>query len=151
MLTFYVRLRKEYRLCNEKLGQTGAGLRYEDIQEGSDLKNLVGKYKLFYHIPFNPQHPVLEQLEQDYPYWRRLHGFWRTLPNFNPYTASSEPGQDLAGQARALIENRGTHRDNEDGEAFRVPELPRAATSVDVEGGMGFVRFSFLFLTIIYV
>ena len=37
------RLRKEYRSFNEKLGQTGAGLRYEDIDEGSNLQNLVGE------------------------------------------------------------------------------------------------------------
>ena len=49
----------------------------------------------------------LEQLEQEFPFWKRLHGFWRTLPNFNPYTASSEPGQDLAADALALIQGRG--------------------------------------------
>jgi hypothetical protein len=48
-----------------------------------------------------------EQLEQEFPFWKRLHGFWRTLPNFNPYTASSEPGQDLAADALALIHGRG--------------------------------------------
>jgi hypothetical protein len=37
------RLQKEYRSFNEKLGQTGAGLRYEDIEEGSNLQNLVGE------------------------------------------------------------------------------------------------------------
>jgi hypothetical protein len=42
------RLRKEYRTFNEKLGQTGAGLRYEDIEVGSGLWNLVGKYFSFY-------------------------------------------------------------------------------------------------------
>jgi hypothetical protein len=39
----YYRLRKDYRSFNEKLGQTGASLRYEDLKEGSDLKNQVGK------------------------------------------------------------------------------------------------------------
>ena len=48
-----------------------------------------------------------EQLEQEFPFWKRLHGFWWTLPNFNPYTASSEPGQDLAADALALIHGRG--------------------------------------------
>lgn len=52
-----------------------------------------------------------EQLEQEFPFWKRLHGFWRTLPNFNPYTASSEPGQDLVADALALIHGRG--QDNE--------------------------------------
>jgi hypothetical protein len=42
---------------------------------------------------------VSAELEKDFPYWQRLHGFWRTLPNFNPHTVSSEPGQDLVGEA----------------------------------------------------
>ena len=57
----------------------------------------------------------LEQLEQDFLFWKHLHGFWRTLPNFNLHTASSEPGQDLAANVLALIQGRG--RNNED-EAF---------------------------------
>jgi hypothetical protein len=36
------------------------------------------------------------------------------LPNFNPHTASSEPGQDLAADALALIHGRG--QDNIDNE-----------------------------------
>lgn len=38
------RLRKEYRIFNEKLGQTGAGLRFEDVEEGSNMWNLIGKF-----------------------------------------------------------------------------------------------------------
>jgi hypothetical protein len=38
------RLRKEYRLFNEKLGQTGAGLKFEDVEEGSALSNLIGSF-----------------------------------------------------------------------------------------------------------
>jgi hypothetical protein len=41
------RLRKEYRLFNEKLGQTGAGLKFEDVEEGSALSNLIGSFFLF--------------------------------------------------------------------------------------------------------
>jgi hypothetical protein len=37
------RLRKEYHSFNKKLGQTGAGLQYEDREEGSNLQNLVGE------------------------------------------------------------------------------------------------------------
>ena len=47
-----------------------------------------------------------EQLEQEFPFWRHLHGFWHALPNFNPYMASSEPRQDLAGDTLALIHGR---------------------------------------------
>ena len=53
-----------------------------------------------------------EQLEQEFRFWKRLHGFWRTLPNFNPYTASSEPGQDLAADALAMIHSRGQDNNN---------------------------------------
>jgi hypothetical protein len=45
--------------------------------------------------------PMIANLEQEFLYWRRLHSFWRTLPNFNPHTVSSEPGQDLEGEAMA--------------------------------------------------
>ncbi|KAJ7487737.1 hypothetical protein B0H11DRAFT_2230462 [Mycena galericulata] len=47
--------------------------------------------------------PALQQIKKDFPYWEQLHGFWRTLPNFNPSTFSSEPGQNIAGQALALL------------------------------------------------
>jgi hypothetical protein len=38
------RLRKEYRIFNEKLGQTGAGLKFEDVEAGSTLSNLIGLF-----------------------------------------------------------------------------------------------------------
>ncbi|KAJ7085306.1 hypothetical protein C8R44DRAFT_752903 [Mycena epipterygia] len=63
------------RDVNKELGQTGAGLRVEDVVAGSDIGNKI----------------------------EQLHGFWRTLPNFNPFTVSSEPGQDIAEQALALL------------------------------------------------
>jgi hypothetical protein len=104
------RLRKDYRLFNEKLGQTGAGLKFEDVEEGSTLSNLIGLF-LSLAVAYANCSFFLEQLEQEFPFWKRLHGFWRTLPNFNPYTASSEPGQDLAADALALIQGRGQEND----------------------------------------
>ena len=73
--------------------------------------NLIGQ--LLYCTSLVRAYHFLEQLEQDFPYWKRLHGFWRTLPNFNPYTASSEPGQDLASEALALLQTKGQNADNE--------------------------------------
>jgi hypothetical protein len=49
-----------------------------------------------------------------------LHGFWCTLPNFNPYTVSSDPGQDLADEALSVL--MGGHR----------------------HGGLGLIRVQFL-------
>jgi hypothetical protein len=48
------RLRKEYRLFNEKLGQTGAGLKYEDVEEGSTLSNLIGLFLFSFMAYSNP-------------------------------------------------------------------------------------------------
>ena len=67
---------------------------------------------LFAVTHFNHFFP--EQLEQDFPFWKHLHGFWQTLPNFNLYTALSEPGQDLAADALTLIQGRGQEK-KEDG------------------------------------
>ena len=43
------RLQKKYRLFNEKLGQTGAGLKFEDVEEGSALSNLIGSFLSLCH------------------------------------------------------------------------------------------------------
>jgi hypothetical protein len=81
------------------------------------LWNLIGQLAFFYIPSESTAHAYRfpELLEQDFPYWKRLHGFWRTLPNFNPYTVSSEPGQDLAAEALALVQGRGQNdEDDED-------------------------------------
>ncbi|KAJ7157566.1 hypothetical protein C8R43DRAFT_826483, partial [Mycena crocata] len=79
------RLRKRYGEINKELGQTGAGLRVEDVEPGSEIENKI------------------QTIKAEFPQWERLHGFWRTLPNFNPFTVSSEPGQNIADQAITLI------------------------------------------------
>ncbi|KAI3998488.1 hypothetical protein K525DRAFT_180060, partial [Schizophyllum commune Loenen D] len=76
LLITFVRLKKKYRESNLKIGQTGAGKRREEITPGSDLDNII------------------QGIEREFPFWRQLHGWWRTLPNFNPYTTDSEQGQD---------------------------------------------------------
>ena len=59
-------------------------------------------------------HCFTEQLETNFLFWKHLHGFWQTLPNFNLYTASLEPGQNLAADALALIQGKGKDNDDED-------------------------------------
>jgi hypothetical protein len=36
------------------------------------------------------------------------------LPNFNPFTVSSEPGQNLGTEALAFVQSRGAQHDNDD-------------------------------------
>jgi hypothetical protein len=43
------------------------------------------------------------QLLIDFSYWKHLHGFWHTMPNFNPHTQSAGHGKDLAAQAQELL------------------------------------------------
>ena len=47
--------------------------------------------------------PNKDKLSEGFPYWERLHGYWRTLPNYNPVTVTSDPGQDLESNAVALV------------------------------------------------
>ena len=41
---------------------------------------------------------------KDFPYWECLYGYWHTLPNFNPLTVTSKPGQDLENGALKLFQ-----------------------------------------------
>jgi hypothetical protein len=56
---------------------------------------------------------VLEKEMQNFKWWPRLHGYWRTLPNFNPYTVSSDPGQDLADEALSVLLGGHGHCDSD--------------------------------------
>ena len=46
---------------------------------------------------------LAEREKETFPWWERLHGFWRTLPNFNPYTVTSGHGQDIAMDAQDMF------------------------------------------------
>ncbi len=76
----------------------------------------------------------LDQLKIDHklPIWERLHGLWRTLPNFNPDVTSSDPGQDLEGQALRLFTSC-----REGGDISEEEEEIEDATPLDVEGDTG--------------
>ncbi len=47
--------------------------------------------------------PIVEKETENFKWWPRLHGYWRTLPNFNPYTVTSNPGQGLADKALSVL------------------------------------------------
>jgi hypothetical protein len=63
---------------------------------------------------------MVEKLLLGFPFWKRLHGFWRTLPSFNPHAVSSEPGQDL--QAEAIGVLFGNENKVQDGAGHNEPE-----------------------------
>jgi len=47
-------------------------------------------------------------MQEDFPYWERLHGYWHTLPNYNPLTVTSKPDQDLEGGTCELFQGATT-------------------------------------------
>jgi hypothetical protein len=81
-----------------------------------------------------------EQLEEEFPYWKCLHGFWRTLPNFNPFTASSEPGQNLGADALAFIQTWGCGVDEDNTNLNSYDDARASASPVQVgvndDGGL---------------
>ncbi|EGO20026.1 hypothetical protein SERLADRAFT_411443 [Serpula lacrymans var. lacrymans S7.9] len=80
-----VLLEKKYQKSCETLGHTGAGLTYEQLERNPNYRGPIGaitdKFKIFH----------------------RLHGFWRKIPNYNPFTMSSDLGQDHEAQAYNLL------------------------------------------------
>ncbi|KAH9172101.1 hypothetical protein EDB89DRAFT_1851580, partial [Lactarius sanguifluus] len=78
-------LKHKYHKFTQELGRTGAGLMIEEIRKDSNLSN------------------ILDKLLTGFPIWECLHGFWCMLPSFNPHMVSSEPGQDLEGEAIGVL------------------------------------------------
>ncbi|EGN91513.1 hypothetical protein SERLA73DRAFT_80381 [Serpula lacrymans var. lacrymans S7.3] len=68
-----------------ELGRTGAGLTFEQLERNPEYTGPIGaitaKFKMFH----------------------RLHGFWRKIPSYNPFTMSSDAGQDHEAQAYNLL------------------------------------------------
>ncbi|KAJ6540369.1 hypothetical protein B0H19DRAFT_864045, partial [Mycena capillaripes] len=71
------RLKKEYKVYLEVLGATGAGLKPDDVEPGSNIASRI------------------DRIVAVWPWWTVLHSFWRELPSYNPIgVQSSEPGTD---------------------------------------------------------
>jgi len=112
----------QYRDFNKELGKTGAGLEYDDIIPGSDIHNLIGTF-ICNSLAVCDTNPDKDKLLEGFPYWERLHGYWRTLPNYNPITVTSDPGQDLESDAVALF---GAVLNGDSNEEESVDSLPDA-------------------------
>ena len=97
------RLKKQYRAANERIGKTGAGLKPEDVTPGSEIANIIGTLSLYILRFLVLTQPIVEKETENFKWWPRLHGYWCTLLNFNPYTVTSGPGQDLADEALSVL------------------------------------------------
>ncbi|EGO23841.1 hypothetical protein SERLADRAFT_416161 [Serpula lacrymans var. lacrymans S7.9] len=79
------RLKKKYCQSCQKLGRTGAGLTFEQLERNPEYTGPIGaitaKFEMFHC----------------------LHGFWRKIPSYNPSTMSSDAGQDHEAQAYNLL------------------------------------------------
>ena len=97
-------MKTKYRKINTELGRTGAGLTVDQIRDNPDLSDVLGVSARI-SVERVLRSSCSDQLILAYklPVWECLHGFWRTLPNFNPHAVSSEPGQDLGGKAQSLM------------------------------------------------
>ncbi|KAH9050801.1 hypothetical protein EDB87DRAFT_1696414 [Lactarius vividus] len=89
-------LKHKYCEFTHELRRIGMGLTVEEIQKDSNLSN------------------VQDKLLIGFPVWECLHGFWHTLPSFNPHVVSSEPGQDLEGDTIGVLFG---NKDEADGSA----------------------------------
>jgi hypothetical protein len=80
---------------------------------------------------------MLDQLISDhkFPIWSRLHGFWRTLPNYNPFLANSGSGQDLDDEFQRLVFSRSNDDVGGEDEEDEVA-TPAQDIIEDVPGGM---------------
>jgi hypothetical protein len=96
-------LKSKYQEINSSLRQTGASLTAEEVNVDPNLANIIC---MSTHLTFIVHH--LSSLDSasfqlKFPYWEHLHGFWQMLPNFNPQTFSSDPGQQIGAEMEELI------------------------------------------------
>ncbi|KAF8191874.1 hypothetical protein K438DRAFT_1762457 [Mycena galopus ATCC 62051] len=63
------------------------------------------------------------KVKHNLPYWDRLHGFWHTLPNFNPTVVTSDAGQDIVAQALKLTQR---HIEPDDGKEEPLSDWSRS-------------------------
>jgi hypothetical protein len=80
---------------------------------------------------------MLDQLISEHKFliWSRLHGFWRMLPNYNPFLANSGSGQDLDSEFQRLVFSHSNNDVSGEDEEDEVATLAQDIIK-DVPGGM---------------
>ncbi|KAF8837350.1 hypothetical protein BDN67DRAFT_878858, partial [Paxillus ammoniavirescens] len=84
---------KKYNEVNSKLGQTGAGMSYEDLVANPSKSNII-------HIGY------AEKLVESFPWWPELHGWWRKNLAYNTAYCVADSGQNLAAEALLLFKRQ---------------------------------------------
>ncbi|KAJ7896726.1 hypothetical protein B0H14DRAFT_3605207 [Mycena olivaceomarginata] len=80
----FARLKKTYTSYVKTLYQTGGGLKPADQQS-----NLISEILAPIKTPLTAR---AEKIQQSFPHWDELHGFWCELPNYNPIGVSNATG-----------------------------------------------------------
>jgi hypothetical protein len=52
-------------------------------------------------------------VEHDFPWFPRLHGYWRSIPSFNPHPASVQLGQNIQSDAQELLFTNAAHTEHD--------------------------------------
>ncbi|KAF8443153.1 hypothetical protein L210DRAFT_3396416, partial [Boletus edulis BED1] len=74
-------LRTRYHEQVKRLGQTGAGLTFDELLRADRTKGLIS------------------EIACDFPWFSVLHGWWRSNPTYNVAFSTADPDQDFAAQA----------------------------------------------------
>ena len=99
-MTSLCSLRTRYHEQVRRLGQTGGGLMIDDLQRADKTKGLLGQYLFFSHISDSR---LAGQINQDFPWFSVLHGWWRSNPTYNVAYSTADAHQDFAAQAATLF------------------------------------------------
>ncbi|KAG6377051.1 hypothetical protein JVT61DRAFT_1100 [Boletus reticuloceps] len=74
-------LRTRYNEQVKRLGQTGAGLTFDELLRADRTKGLIS------------------EIAHDFPWFSVLHGWWRSNPTYNVAFSTADPDQDFVAQA----------------------------------------------------
>jgi hypothetical protein len=100
-------LKKKYREKCTQLSLSGSGLTWEELVSTPEQQNLAGVLLFILRMGMKILKAYfLAKIQSEFPFFSRLHGFWRSIPSFNPHIVSSHHGQDLQGEAQELLFSR---------------------------------------------
>ncbi|KJA23888.1 hypothetical protein HYPSUDRAFT_214918 [Hypholoma sublateritium FD-334 SS-4] len=83
----YIRtLRRRYQNFNRKIGPVASNMRFEDVQDGTLLRQMIEKL-----------------MKNELPEWARLHVYWRTMGYFNQFCGTTPMPASSTVHVRARV------------------------------------------------